>query len=159
MDELLEHPLDVVEQAAGVRAWSQTRPQEDHLEIFVPGEVCDCQLTLSWRGALESLQLLCALELKMSSPRGGNVLELLACINEHVWSGHYEFWKKQGLLVYRDSLLLADAVITPRQCDRFLVEAVECCQQYYPAFQYLIWAGKTPQEAFSFVALETQGEA
>ena len=150
------NPLDVMEQA--VVGWSWNRPGDDHLEVFVPGDVCDCQITLSWQGEMESLQLLCAMELKTRF-RLENVRELVGSVNEHLWSGHYEFWKKQGFLVYRDSLFLADSVITLRQCDGFVRWAVECCQRYYPAFQYLIWAGKTPQEAFLCVASETQGEA
>ena len=38
-------------------------------------------------------------------------------------------------------------------------EAIEECERFYPVFQFVLWAGKTPQEAISAALIETQGEA
>ena len=32
-------------------------------------------------------------------------------------------------------------------------------ERYYPAFQFVIWGGKEPQEAMAAAILETEGEA
>jgi hypothetical protein len=41
-----------------------------------------------------------------------------------------------------------------------LMEAALCeCERYYPAFQFVIWGGKRPEEAMQAAMLETVGEA
>jgi len=37
--------------------------------------------------------------------------------------------------------------------------AIEECERFYPVFQFVLWAGKTPQEAIAAALIETQGEA
>ena len=37
--------------------------------------------------------------------------------------------------------------------------AVTECERFYPAFQHVIWAGKTPSEAIEAAVFETAGEA
>ena len=33
------------------------------------------------------------------------------------------------------------------------------CERYYPAFQFVLWGGKSPEEAIAASILDTQGEA
>jgi hypothetical protein len=41
-----------------------------------------------------------------------------------------------------------------------LVEsAIEECERFYPVFQFVLWGGKTPQDALAAALIETQGEA
>ena len=37
--------------------------------------------------------------------------------------------------------------------------AVTECERFYPAFQFVIWGGKSPLEALTAAMLETEGEA
>ena len=37
--------------------------------------------------------------------------------------------------------------------------AVEACERYFQAFQFVIWAGKRAREALDCVLFETEGEA
>ena len=37
--------------------------------------------------------------------------------------------------------------------------AVEACERFFPAFQFVIWAGKTAREAIDAAMFETAGEA
>ena len=37
--------------------------------------------------------------------------------------------------------------------------AVTECERFYPAFQFVIWGGKSPVEAMTAAMLETEGEA
>ncbi len=37
--------------------------------------------------------------------------------------------------------------------------AVEACERYYQAFQFVVWAGKTAAEALDTAMFETAGEA
>jgi hypothetical protein len=40
-----------------------------------------------------------------------------------------------------------------------LEAAAEVCERYYEAFQYVVWAGKSAQDALSDALFETAGEA
>ena len=40
-----------------------------------------------------------------------------------------------------------------------LTSALESCERFYQAFQFVIWADKTAQEALACALFETQGEA
>ena len=37
--------------------------------------------------------------------------------------------------------------------------ALDACERYFPSFQYVIWAGKTANEAIEGAMFETMGEA
>jgi hypothetical protein len=40
-----------------------------------------------------------------------------------------------------------------------LKAAVDACERYYQAFQFVLWAGKTAREAIEGVLFVTEGEA
>ena len=46
-----------------------------------------------------------------------------------------------------------------RQCEAVLGTALDSCERYFPAFQFVIWAGKTAREAMDAAMFETVGEA
>jgi hypothetical protein len=37
--------------------------------------------------------------------------------------------------------------------------AIAECERFYPAFQYVIWGGRTPEDAVSAAMVDTLGEA
>jgi hypothetical protein len=45
------------------------------------------------------------------------------------------------------------------QCETMLVGAIHACERYYPAFQFVVWAGKSAPEAMSAAMFDTEGEA
>ena len=45
------------------------------------------------------------------------------------------------------------------QCETMLAAALHACERYYPAFQFVVWAGKTAAEAMSAAMFDTEGEA
>ena len=45
------------------------------------------------------------------------------------------------------------------QCEAMLVGAIHACERYYPAFQFVVWAGKSAAEAMSAAMFDTEGEA
>jgi hypothetical protein len=56
-------------------------------------------------------------------------------------------------------LLLAGADTHVGQCEALLRAALEACERYYQSFQFVVWAGKSPDEALAATLLETQGQA
>jgi hypothetical protein len=83
----------------------------------------------------------------------------MALINEQLWLGHFDLWKEDGLLLYRHGLLLAGADTHVGQCEALLKAALEACERYYQSFQFVLWAGKSPEDALAATMLETQGHA
>ena len=62
--------------------------------------------------------------------------------------------------MFLHALLLADgAEPTHGQCEILLKAAVDACERYYQAFQFVLWAGKTAKEAIEGVLFVTEGEA
>src|SRR5262249_15490217 len=77
----LANPLDMVEQVVTSRSWPCDRVAEDELSLVVETSWSDLQLSITWCADLESLQLACALEMKVPPARRLQVHSLLALIN------------------------------------------------------------------------------
>jgi len=154
------NPVDLIEQIAASHDWAFDRSGDDEITISVTGAFCDYNLSMSWMGALEALHLACAFDFKVTERRKIEVMRLLALVNEQLWLGHFDLWQAEGVIMYRNALLLTEGMEAGAgQLEAMLAAAVEACERYYQAFQFVIWAGKTPEEALSAVLFETHGEA
>ena len=103
---LESHPLDVVEQMASLNEWSFERADDDELSISVSGGWSDYHIAFTWLREMEALHLGCAFDIKVSERRRPELLNLIALINEQLWVGHFGLWDKDGVVIYRHSLLL-----------------------------------------------------
>ncbi|MGE5259470.1 MAG: YbjN domain-containing protein [Actinomycetota bacterium] len=155
----LTNPVDMVEHIATIHDWSFERSAPDELTLSVAGTSCDYHISLTWRDDLEALHLACAFDFKVSKARLAEVYRLLALINEQLWLGHFDMWKEDGMLLYRHGLLLAGAETHASQCEALLRAALEACERYYQSFQFVLWAGKSAEDALTATMLETQGQA
>jgi hypothetical protein len=154
------NPVDLIEQIASSHDWAFDRSGDDEITISVAGSFCDYNLSMSWMGKLEALHLACAFDFKVNDRRKNEVMRLLALVNEQLWIGHFDLWQAEGVIMYRNALLLTEQVEAGAgQLEAMLAAAVEACERYYQAFQFVIWAGNTPEEALSAVLFETHGEA
>jgi hypothetical protein len=62
--------------------------------------------------------------------------------------------------MFRQALLLSGgADPNVQQVERLLVTAIEACERYFQAFQFVVWAGRSAAEALDDVLFETAGEA
>jgi hypothetical protein len=156
----LEHPLDVVERLASLRDWIFDRAENDEMSVSVSGGWADYHVAFTWIEDVEALHVACAFDLKVPERRRQDVLQLLSYINEQLWVGHFDLWSKENVVMFRHALLLAGgADPTHSQCETMLRVAVEACERYFQAFQFVIWAGKSAREALDSVLFETEGEA
>ena len=153
------NPIDLLEQVAGTHDWHFDRSADDELTLTVAGTWTDYHLSLNWRDDMETLHLACAFDFKVSDNRLNEVYKLIAQINEQLWVGHFDLWTQEGLLMFRHGLLLNGSVVTPSQCEAMLQAALEACERYYQAFQYVVWAGKDAREALTSTMFETEGRA
>ncbi len=54
------------------------------------------------------------------------------------------------MIMYRQALVLPGGITaSTAQCESMLVGAIHACERYYPAFQFVVWAGKIAAEAMS----------
>ena len=154
------NPLDVVERIASTNDWSFERAGEDEITIVVAGKWTDYQVSFTWMYDIEALHLACAFEFKVSERCRAEVGQLISMINEQMWVGHFDLWIKDGLVMYRHALVLAGGVAASnRQCEALLATALDACERYYPAFQFVVWSGKSAREALDSAMFETAGEA
>ena len=153
------NPVDMVEHIATIHDWTFERSAPDELTLSVSGSWCDYNISLTWRDDLEALHLACAFDFRVSKLRLAEIYRLMALINEQLWLGHFDLWKEDGMLLYRHGLLLAGAETHVGQCEALLKAALEACERYYQSFQFVLWAGKSPEEALAATLFETQGQA
>jgi hypothetical protein len=154
------NPLDVVERVASTNGWSFERAGEDEITILVAGKWSDYQVSYTWMFDIEALHLACAFELRVPDRCRAEVQQLISLINEQLWIGHFDLWTQDGLVMYRHALVLAGGVeATSRQCEALLASGLDACERYFPAFQFVVWAGKGAREALNGAMFETQGQA
>jgi hypothetical protein len=159
-DSLRLNPLDAVERLAAVNDWSFERSGDDEINILIKGRWSDYQVSFTWMDELEALHLACAFDLKVPERRCAEVQKLIAHMNEQMWIGHFDLWPNDGLVMFRHALVLAGGLeASGEQCQAVLNTALEACERYFPAFQFVLWAGKPAREALDAAMFETSGEA
>jgi hypothetical protein len=159
-DEQRNNPLDVVERLAAVNDWSFERASEDEITILVTGKWTDYQVSYTWMCDLEALHLACAFDLRVPERRCSDVQQLISMINEHLWVGHFDLWTNEGMVMFRHALMLSGgSEASGKQCEALLKNALDACERYFSAFQFVVWAGKPAKEALSAAMFETSGEA
>jgi hypothetical protein len=154
------NPVDVVERVAALNEWSFERAGDDEITISVTGRWTSYQVAFTWMDDIEALHLACAFDLKVPERRRGEVLALISQLNEQMWVGHFDLWRQDGVVMFRHALVLAGGVeASDRQCEVLLDAAIDSCERYYQAFQFVVWAGTGAREAMDAAVFETLGEA
>jgi hypothetical protein len=152
-------PIDLIEQIANGNDWATERASDDEITLIVAGQWTDYNVSLNWRGDLETLHIACAFDAKIPDNRQNEVYRLVAQINEQLWLGHFDVWIQEGLIMFRHGLMLNGALATTGQCEALLKAALEACERYYQAFQFVVWAGKESRDALASTMFETEGRA
>jgi hypothetical protein len=81
-------------------------------------------------------------------------------INQRVWLGHFELWPEDGEIVFRHAMALPpNDRPTLAQAASMIDAAVEGADRFYPAFDFLLNGGKSPEDAIAACMFETVGQA
>jgi len=161
-DEIVSrpHPLDMLERAVEENGWAYERAHADELNLSVAGRWSDHHFSFSWREDLQSLHLSSAFDMRVTGEtRRADVAALLMYVNAKLWIGHFDLWPEDGTIVFRHSMIFPDAHASAAQCEALLNLALEACEHYYPAFQFVLWGGKSAEEAVAAALLECAGQA
>lgn len=153
-------PLDVIEQIVAANDWAFDRPNDQEMAVHVPGRWCDFNFFCAWNEAADAMHFSLAFDTRVPKERKSHIHELLALVNDKMWMGHFAIWGEEGLLAYRHALPLRGCVgPSVEQVEDLLQNAIMDCERFYPAFQYVIWGGKSPADAIAAAMIETVGEA
>jgi hypothetical protein len=155
----LDHPLDILEKAVEDNGWPFERTGRDEINLSVAGRWCDYHFCFTWREDLQSLHVSVSFDMRVSAERRPEIGQLLMAINAQLWLGHFDLWAEDGCVLFRHVLIFPDSHVSAAQCEALLQLAIEACEHYYPAFQFVLWGGKTAREAMAAAVLEVAGQA
>lgn len=160
VDTHKHNPLDLVEQIVEGNDWTFDRRSDQELAVQVPGTWCDYSLYFAWNDEIEAMHFTCAFDMRVPPERRTPVYELLARVNEKLWLGHFGMWDDEGLPMFRHVLPMRAANgPTISQMEDIVETALYECERFYPAFQYVIWGGRTADDAVAAAMVDTVGEA
>ena len=154
------NPLDVMEQIVGGYDWAFDRRTDTEMAAEAPGKWCDYGLYFSWSREISAMHFTCAFDLKVPGAQRRALFELLALANERLWIGHFGMDPEDGMPLFRHSVLLRGTAGASVESLEDMVDiAITECERFYPAFQFVLWGGKSPTEALECAMLECAGEA
>ncbi len=159
-DQPHSNPLDVIEQIVEFNDWTFDRRSDQEMAAQVPGRWCDYSLYFAWNEELEAMHFTCAFDMRVPPEKRKPVHELLVLVNERMWLGHFGLWQDEGLPMFRHAMPLR-GTNGPRveQLEDLLDTALLECERFYPAFQHVMWGGKSANEAIEAAMIDTVGEA
>jgi hypothetical protein len=153
-------PLDVVERVLIAENLAFDRTDDGDLAFALTGDWKDFELWFAWRPEADCLQLCLSVDIKASRELRDSAHALINLINQRVWLGHFEVWADDGEFVFRHAMALPDGERpSMAQTASMIDAAMEAADRFYPAFDFLISGGKTPEESMAACMFETVGHA
>jgi hypothetical protein len=154
------NPLDMMEQIVAANEWAFDRRNDSEMAAEAPGKWCDYGLYFSWSQEISAMHFTCAFDLKVPEKQRMALYELLALANERLWIGHFGMDSDDGMPVFRHSVLLRGTQGASAESLEDMIDiAITECERFFPAFQFVLWGGKTPADAMQAAMLECVGEA
>lgn len=154
------NPLEMMEEIVVANEWAFDRVSEEEMVVEIGGRWCAYRLFFMWQAEVSAMQFSCQFDMKVPAPRKAAVAELLGEINPKMWLGHFDVCLEQGTPMFRQTTLLRGArAASVEQLEDLVDIALSECERFYPAFQFVIWGGKSPAEAVTAAILDTVGEA
>jgi hypothetical protein len=153
-------PVEMLLALFEARGWPCEMASEDEMSGEVQGSWAKYQLRAIWRAQDRVLQFLCLPDIRVAEDKKRHAFELLALINEQMWLGHFDIWSNGDVLLYRHGVLLGDeGTLSLAQAQSLVECAIDECDRFYPAFQFVLWGDRTPQAALEAAMVDAAGEA
>src|SRR3546814_11720607 len=86
-------------------------------------------------------------------------------ITEQPWLVHFGMWSADWLVRFLHAAMLeceydeGEEQLSLDHAQAVVEAAIDCCERYYPVFQFVLWGGKSPSDALAASLVETVGEA
>lgn len=153
-------PVDMLASLFEARGWPCEFVSDDEISGEIQGSWANYQVRGIWREEDHVLQLLCLPDVRVASGKRAAMFELLAMVNEQLWLGHFDIWSNGNVLLYRHGIMLGDdGLLSIAQAQAIVETAIEECDRFYPAFQFVLWGDKSPADALDSALVDPAGEA
>lgn len=144
------NPIETFERIAIAEGYDHERVDINEIHIALPGLWCEHDISLTWNVGLEQVQIFLIFEGRIPGGRSDDICRLMSLINERLVSGHFDYWDKNQSMVYRNSVSLrGGASLRTEQGMDLIALALDAAERGYPACQYVVWAGKSPEDALT----------
>ena len=155
------NPLDIVEQIVAANEWAFDRRTDCEMAAEAPGKWCDYGLYFSWSREISAMHFTCAFDLKVPEKQRAALYELLALANERLWIGHFgmDSRRRHAAVPALGAAARRARGAAPRASRTWSISRITECERFYPAFQFVLWGGKSPADALQAAMLECVGEA
>ncbi len=154
------NPVDVFERLAIAENYDFERLDYSEIHLSVNGAWCDHDVSVTWNAGLEQVQIFLVFEGRTPGGRSDDICRLMSLINERLTAGHFDYWEKNQALVYRNTLSLrGGAALRTEQAMDLIALALDAAERGYPACQYVIWAGKSPEDALTSALVDLASHA
>jgi len=153
------NPIDMIEQVSVVRNWPFERESDDELTLIGGGKWTDFRLGFNFLRDCDAIQLTLMFDVKIPETRQNEVFHLLALVNSRNWLGHFDWWEEERVVMFRYGAPMRGAEMSPGQAEDIIDLALEACEIFFPALQYVLWGGMTANESVNACMMETIGEA
>ena len=153
-------PVEMLASLFEARGWQFEFVGDDEISGEVQGSCATYQLRGIWRREDHVLQLLCLPDIRIPDDKRAPMFEVLTLVNEQMWLGHFDVWSNGMVLLYRHALMLGDdGLLSIAQAQTAVEAAIDECDRFYPAFQFILWGDKSPVEALASALVDAAGEA
>lgn len=154
------NPLDVFERLCIAENYDFERINMGELHLTLSSLWCDHDVSLTWNRKDEIIQLFLLFEGRIPGGKTDDICRLMSLLNERLKAGHFDFYNKNGTLVYRNTLSLSGgAMFKTEQAMNLLALALAGAECGYPACQYVAWAGKSPEDAVTTALIDLSKQA
>ncbi|MBF96973.1 MAG: hypothetical protein CFH34_00416 [Alphaproteobacteria bacterium MarineAlpha9_Bin4] len=152
-------PIDIIEEVVMANGWEYEIDENKNIHVQIGGNWCDYQLSYGLNDKGNIIYLSCALDIKVTK-NSTEIHKLLSDINQKLALGHFEVWIEDGWPIFRHSILISNKnSLSKALIKEVSLIALEECERFYPAFQFLLWENKNANDALENLMLYTQGEA
>ncbi|RKQ71572.1 hypothetical protein DES40_0897 [Litorimonas taeanensis] len=158
MNALRGNPISVFERLSIAEGYDLERISENEIEISISGLWRDHMISLIWNASSEKIQCFLMFDSKTPGGRTDDICRLMSLINENLDAGHFDYSSQFKTLIYRNSLSLrGGAKLKTEQAMDLIASALDAAERGYPACQYVVWAGKSPEDALSSALMDLAG--
>lgn len=153
-------PMERITEVLEVAGWQFECEDNASLHAVADTRWGDMGALFTYRTHPAAIHFTLTLDVKPQKSRRAALNELIVRANERLWMGHFDYWSDDDVITFRATLPLLDrAEPSMGEIQAVVSASVSAAERFIPAFNFLIWAGKSPKEAMEAAMFETAGEA
>lgn len=155
------NPIDMVEELAEAKDWVFTRLDDTGINITLPGQKAQFEVSMEWQEEFSALLIACSLPLEIKPAHLEMAAQALEQINQNMWLGHFDLSNKGKHPTFRHTLLLRmipTGIAVDLIADVFDIAIAEC-NRFYTTFQLAQAGDVRLHDDLNAAVFETIGEA